>query len=782
MKRGFLNTDNAKRKLKDAEIDVDVGQSGVPPPKVKSPKKEKGEAIEVPEESITDAGNHNAKTPCQLGALDLHSVPPHVKELMNYPKDKNRFIFRRWPRDPNGKSILPSDIHGKEAGNGLDLWGATLYDFYHVRRIPSSIHGLTISTGSKMAKVMKEFGELEPAKDEIAWAEREEEPREILPHDPAKAIDHYERRVHTGCYDAYPARKDVVKRAKKSGISVPALDGVWETHEDDPVQSPVSPGEPPKPTEDPAPAPDEKPTLQKLPADTYPESPFHPIYYPSPWPFIPFESPTPPPALQRALPMHLLPQTLHVHDPWNLVFVKTPNYNGNYKTKVKGAKEPFESWASKNDLIHTYILSLSPESQTAADEASKAASAAEDEALKIPKVVLIIPQQTEGPTDEPAIRAVLPQRPRKLTEVPEAHLYLSPAGKLGTGNHSVVYKAEWELPRDLFCESTTCDECIRDKVGEEVKRLKESGEWEKRLQEAVSAYESTQNGGNVSQEAGLSHVMEMDSEAPLSAVPPKKGIGFIRVTTEVEPLETIEMVSSEKHGEPPGEDATPHYMAKLSDPVINRVRHYEGPTIVIHPDVKWQNPSYPETICKHMEFYSKPVPRTARLLVAAKLSLPGDSHLAREAQNYDKFPAHFFQHWNGYNVVPPLHDPTPVGAVVPQFFGYYVPLTKSKPLFYSPILLIEHCGRPINTQELSFDEKQECAALLFRFHFAGWLHESFAERNILIQMGHPSTPPLDRFVNSTHSFRLIDFGRSCQYKNPNERTIEEDLGRQLFCV
>ncbi|KIJ15027.1 hypothetical protein PAXINDRAFT_12288 [Paxillus involutus ATCC 200175] len=787
MKRGFLNTDKAKRKLED--VDAGVGKSDVPPPKVKSPKKDKGKAKAAPEKPTTDADDHNGKIPGQRGALDLHSVPPYVKEMMNYSKNKNRFIFRRWPRDPNGKPILPSDIHGKEAGNGLDLWGATLYDFYHVRRIPSNIHGLTISTGSKLAKVMKAFGELQAAKDELAWAEKEEEPKEIPAWDPAEAIKCYETRVHIGCYDAYSARKDVVERAKKSGsIWVSGLDGVVKAHDDNLAQSPVSPknesGEtPPKPTEDPAPAPDDKPAFQQLPADTPVDSPFHSLHYPSPWPFIPFENPTPPSALQRSLPIHLLPKTLHVHDPWNLVTV--PGYNSEYRDYQSKDEEPknetFESWTSKDDLVHTYTLSLSSESQKAAEKASKAASAAENEALRTPQIIMILPQQTEGPTDEPAIHAVLPQRPRKLTEVPEAHLYISPAGKLGTGNHSVVYKAEWELPRELFCESTICNECVREKVDEEVKRLEECGEWEQRLQEAVGAYESTQNGGDVSQEAGPD-AMNVDSEPSPSAAPPKKGIGFIRVTTEVEPLETIEMVSPDKHGEPPGEDATPHYTAKLRDPVINRVHHYEGPRVTVYPDVKWQNPSCPETICEHKKFSSKPAPRTARFLVAAKLSLPGDGHLAREAQNYLKFPAHFFQHWNGYNVVPPLHDPTPVGAVVPQFFGYYVPRTQSKTQYRSPILLIEHCGKPVNARKLSIDDKQECAALLFRFHLAGWLHESFAERNILIQKGHPTTYPLDRVVNPIHNFRLIDFGRSREYTNSTERMTEEAAGRELFSV
>ncbi|KAH0832366.1 hypothetical protein J3R83DRAFT_13395 [Lanmaoa asiatica] len=113
---------------------------------------------------------------------------------MKHPKDSNRFIFRHWPRDPNGKPMLPSPTRGKEAGNGLDLWGATLYDFYYVNRIPNLANALTISTGSKLIKVMTAFGELEHAQNEIAWAAREADPMEIPAWDPAQAIMAHERR------------------------------------------------------------------------------------------------------------------------------------------------------------------------------------------------------------------------------------------------------------------------------------------------------------------------------------------------------------------------------------------------------------------------------------------------------------------------------------------------------------------------------------------------------------------------------------------------------------
>ncbi|KAH7885016.1 hypothetical protein F5I97DRAFT_1811584, partial [Phlebopus sp. FC_14] len=534
-----------------------------------------------------------------------------------------------------------------QAGNGLDLWGATLYDFYHVRALPSVPGYIKISTGSKLTNVMKAFDELSTAKDQLAWAEREESPKEIPAWDPAEAIDCYERRVHLGCFNAYSLRKEVREAAVKSGTT-------WRS--------------------------------------SGPENPCRPF------------------PLQRGVPLHLLPKKLHVHDPWNLLSVNFYNIH------------PKEAWSSKEDVIHTYLLSLPSASREAADEASKAA-AAEEDAVK-EQTIMLLPQEEAGETNEPAIIAVLPKRPRNLTEVPEAHLYISPKGRLGEGHHSVVYRAEWELPRDLFCKSTICRPCVEEKV------------------EGTSS----------------SSAMEVDSSAS------QRKVGEVIIEEMHIPGETIH---------------SPRSPATVTHPRVVRTTSYKGVTVQIYADVPWQNPSFPETMCKHRTALCKPVPRTAVCEVAAKLSLEHDQHLAREASNYVKFPAHFFQHWNGYNVVPPLHNPTPVGAVVPQFYGYYVPETTPSE-YRSPILLIEHCGEPVEPKKLCEDDREECAALLFRFHYAGWLHESFAARNIVVQYGLPTTFPLERALKPTPSFRLIDFGRSREYDSSSERQAEEQVALMLF--
>lgn len=86
--------------------------------------------------------------------------------------------------------------------------------------------------------------------------------------------------------------------------------------------------------------------------------------------------------------------------------------------------------------------------------------------------------------------------------------------------------------------------------------------------------------------------------------------------------------------------------------------HPEGPVRPIATRVPWRSAHEPySTACPHIR---NPPPSTAELQVIAKLSLPYDRHLHSEAINYQKFPTHFFEHWNGFNVVPPLHGPTPV--------------------------------------------------------------------------------------------------------------------------
>ncbi|KAG1767102.1 hypothetical protein EDD22DRAFT_773523 [Suillus occidentalis] len=648
MKRGFLNTHKAKQRVAEA---IDEESNKKPSPKQSKNKDEKKEWYVV----IIDVIAHTVKPCCcssdsgiraayaDLNTIDPHKLPKIVQEQIDNDKNcvgygKTRILFRVWPRDPKGDIIKPSPLRGKEAGNGIDLWSATLYDFYHVLRAPDVKNYLTISTSSRLAKWMRQHGEL-IADDELYWADKEEDPKEVPVVDIGELIRCYDARVTSGILNQFSSREEIREKEKTSGSAFSHSDLKKATDEGD-----LTP---------------------------------------------------PTPILQQRIPLHLLPQKLYVHDPWNKLTVDMGD--SDHKT-------PWHSKVSKRgDIVRSYSLSLAPEGKEAASKAQKLAEMAEDEAAKKESVLHIFPTAKEGPTEELLIEVVLPVRSKKIMNVEEAHLYLSPRA-VGFGNHSIVHSVEWELPRDLFMEARLCEACVED-VREQIQKLKDEGKWETLLKDPAENPEET--------------TQEWSEEERFTLEPPR----------------------------------------------VVRIATYSGPVLRIHTSVKWRSPSEEQCDHKKSSFGSGPVPRTAVVGVIAKLSIEDDCHLVREANNYQSFPDHFFQHWNGYNVISPIQDPVPVGALCPQFYGYYTPddPTDSRysrqPRYLSPILLVEHCGREIDPNGLCQDDKQECASLMLRFHHAGWLHDSFAARNILWQQGKPTEWPIDR-PHSGKSFRLIDFGRS----------------------
>jgi hypothetical protein len=68
-----------------------------------------------PVTSNSCAGLGDSKRP----TLDLHKAPPALAAQTG----KTRFVFRKWPRNPEGP-VIRETPRGKEASNGLQLWGA----------------------------------------------------------------------------------------------------------------------------------------------------------------------------------------------------------------------------------------------------------------------------------------------------------------------------------------------------------------------------------------------------------------------------------------------------------------------------------------------------------------------------------------------------------------------------------------------------------------------------------------------------------------------------------
>ena len=476
-----------------------------------------------------------------------------------------------------------------------------MYDFYYVRRLPKSPGALTLSTGSKLAAHMREIGELDWAKDEIDRASQERDPVQVHPYDIRESIKDKELLIRKGTCGKPVERHDAEEPIRHAVTS------------EDTSRSPISL--------------------------------FEMSNYPYPWPLVPFSTPTT--TLQKRIPFHLLPKKLVVHDPWNLLLVDNRNI---------GKRDEDMEWTSKKDIIRTYRLQLSPAGMEMVENEIKSRAELDAKCKDI--------GQREGYVldpeckTSPAIMVFPPLRPPPPESVPEAHLYLSPIHQVGTGNHSVVYNAEWELPRSLLVDDILCQRCMEEKVTEELDELQTSNSREK--EQEVKEYSEPVPGNN------LIHTR--------TVIPIKK----------------------------------------------------------IFPRVSWQNLERGPH-CSHIQesMRDEKVPPTVKVSVAAKLSKPYDMHLRREANNYQSFPADLFEHWSGYNIIQPLHDPVPVGAVLPQFYGYYVPEKNSDgdkedtiyyPPYLSAILLLENCGIPIDPEALDKDDKNECASLLYRLHQAGWNH------------------------------------------------------------
>jgi hypothetical protein len=377
-----------------------------------------------------------------------------------------------------------------------------------------------------------------------------------------------------------------------------------------------------------------------------------------------------------------------VHDPWNLLAVADESIS----IDSEGGRGQWTTnhWPKTLYTTRKYHLSLSQKGLSRLSEP--------DESVDEARTLILVDSKTADGPIEPPIIVHLPPRPAPKSEpVSEAHLYLSPELAAGKGNHSMVYFAEWEVPRSMVIPPTLCHSCVLEDVSDILK--------------------------------------EQDGEDGSKAAPEwKEKKSYIKTTKDIRDPIYYSLIGEEELGDSnktKGSDqsGTDGKVYVSGEAEISHSIEIEGPVRHIHTRVQWRSPDDPcDLNCKHIIAGQSIHPRTARVRVTAKLSLMGDRHLEREAGNYQAFPNHFFEHWNGYNILPPLHDPTPVGAVVPQFYGFYRPEAEdkghsdvemksegsessdeecgSKPSNYlSPILLLEDCGTPVDPELLNIDDK-----------------------------------------------------------------------------
>ncbi|KAF9522841.1 hypothetical protein CPB83DRAFT_776443 [Crepidotus variabilis] len=617
------------------------------------------------------------------------------------------------------------------APNCLEFWGETLLDFFNVQRFPGVSNLRTISTGSKLYAWCKENGEAEgttwngkevPAKDCIMWSKDERDPELVEVYDITTLIEEREKKIR----EASPSEStDTLEESNTNK---------W----------------PPPSAFDPAAYP---PSWNRL----------HPFLTDGPGAFLDI------PALEHYIPQHMLPEKLVVHDPYSLLRA-LPLGDADSSTRS-------ETFSAKPDRTYAYRLKSSTKhtSRREEDKQEMHKEEARKKAIlvnflsnphssvesKPPGIEIYVEGSLCGKIPPP-VYVILPPQPA-LAAASEAHLYLSRSNYIGSGNHSCIYHAEWEVPRSLLVPELLCTKCVMKDATEILKQ--EDGE----DGELMDPRWKELNG-----EIGPTQI-DKDS---LPIIMPIEGISDL--------VDGLYEFPRHPHDKPP--------------PPVS----YTGPYRVIHSRCQYQSLERSQ-YCEHLEDLVHPL--TTKVRVAAKLSIEHDQHLVNEANNYQAFPKHFFQHWSGFNVINPIHDPTPVGPLVPQFYGYYVPEEREekeakhqaedrndsmdddaeegendaddekdnaddedddpKP-YLSPLLLMEHCGKPINTLRLSIDDKNECAALCFRLNHAAWVHNSVYQRNILRKPGPLSASPSVRIENKKKrggygvdwSFRLIDFGRT----------------------
>ncbi|KDR75788.1 hypothetical protein GALMADRAFT_248488 [Galerina marginata CBS 339.88] len=517
------------------------------------------------------------------------AIAAYRKRVLNNKLVRHRFVFQQWPRDPKGKIIKPESSQlGKMAPNMVQIWGATLLDFYTVRRIPSLESLATFSSGSKLGAWMKSQGETF-AQDFVERSEAEEEPKLILPCDVGRLIRDGEA-IYSDKKWVNDAAKGKGKGKEKEG---------WE-----------------------------------LPQPWPPASPFDPLAYPSPWPKKPFirDFMSRIPTLQQYIPQSLLPPKLIVHDPWRLL-------NANiYHDKDEITQQQAVPWDQKIDVTHVYRLKNSRTNKKRKELDDLQARVEEEKRRAVRDAFLAEPHsKNEFPSGymvangdpqpgpcKPLIFIALPFQSNR-EQPQEAHVYIAPVGKIGEGNHSFVYRVELELPRNLLVDEEICHECVFEDM-------------EKTITE-----KDGENG---------------ERRDPKWDI--KSGKYVLKKTRKPE-------VVTEMRNEGTGKDEK--YTLKPGE--HSEELTYEGPFRVIESRVTYQDLGK-GPYCQHLQKTNKAIhPLSSKVYVAAKLSIQGDGHLAKEAENYQAFPRHFFEHWSGYNIIDPLHDPTPVGPLAPQFYGYY---------------------------------------------------------------------------------------------------------------
>ncbi|KAF8912536.1 hypothetical protein CPB85DRAFT_1220028 [Mucidula mucida] len=131
------------------------------------------------------------------------------------------------------------------------------------------------------------------------------------------------------------------------------------------------------------------------------------------------------------------------------------------------------------------------------------------------------------------------------------------------------------------------------------------------------------------------------------------------------------------------------------------------------------------------------------------------------------FPRYLSEDWSGYHYIREAEydgdGVLPVSAIVPKFYGYYVPESRVDTMLLSPILLFEDCGSPVDIARLKQRERSIIFSFWHRLHRLNIAHGSISSYSIMAQPGPLDRHPLQRSMSSP-SFRLINFGDAVHRK------------------
>ncbi|KAK7444056.1 hypothetical protein VKT23_015453 [Stygiomarasmius scandens] len=382
----------------------------------------------VNEETLNGETKGTSETEKAENKTETKDTDVSTTTLIHLPPKITQF----WPRPSTGPTFhaLP---YGIQAPNAHHLWGATPVDFYRTNRVPQIEAYVTTTTGSRMARWCKEIGEVGE------WNEAQMHRAEV------------ERREEAPTKKAWVDLRKIFGNEDTKRVPFKSIDSKSE-----------------------------------------------------PWPS------DKPYSIQQPIPLHLLPEKLIVHDPYRVLRANGhPKYKHDFEAPPSSTCSYGDPFSKEHDLVHIYRLQLIPEvkeevkrirtgikqrfeekwkpiellrleadtenasysgsdtsgstSPTTSSDSSGSPTSTKPNSLfdvsidspslsnpTLVKIPVLVPPP--NPTNAPTIfsNSELANSPPYRT--PSAHLYLSAGleNKVGTGNHSYVWRVELDLDRRVF--------------------------------------------------------------------------------------------------------------------------------------------------------------------------------------------------------------------------------------------------------------------------------------------------------------------------------------------